>query len=196
MRNYSLSKKDLILLKNLEGSCKVNYKQLADILHISHTAVKKRVRKLISRRYLAIIPALNLKKLGFIYALLFLEVANDQYLSSLLKKFSQCPRIIFMFRTLGEYNLVALIYAENDKVLDSILGSCMLRTMEGIRKSTVIPISSILLNHFCYLKIPVRKSKIASCGIDCYSCMRYKLDKCIGCPSVIYYRGYFSVSKE
>jgi len=193
MEMGGLSEKDLVLIKNLEGSCKVNYKQVADKLGISHTAVKKRLTRIVSRGYASLSVSLNLRKLGFILALLFLEVATDEYLSKLLDKFNECPRIISMFKVMGEYNLVALIYAEDPGVLDSILGSCMLRTMKGIRKSKVIPISNILINQCYNVRIPVREREIAPCGADCYNCKRYKAGECMGCPAVKYYTGWFSV---
>jgi len=192
-RMGKLSVKDLVLIRNLEDSCKVNYKQVADRLGVSHTAIKKRVSKIISRNYISLNVSLNLKKLGFILALLFLEVATDEHLNKLLDRFSECPRIILMFKTMGDYNLAALIYAEDRRVLDSILGTCMLRTMEGIRKSTVIPISNILINRYYNVKIPVQKWEIAPCGVDCCSCKRYRSKECIGCPVTKCYTGWFSI---
>jgi len=192
-RQRTLSEKDLAFIKALENNCKVNYKQVARILGISHTAARKRTEKLISNEYISIVPALNLKRLGFILALLFLEVANEEYLSKLLEKFKECPRIIFMFKVMGEYNLVALIYAEDERVLDSILGTCILRTMEGIRKSEVVLIPKILINDYYNLRVPIGEREKAPCGADCYNCERLKSDECIGCPSVKYYTGWFSL---
>ncbi|RLE62211.1 MAG: hypothetical protein DRJ38_10040, partial [Thermoprotei archaeon] len=101
-RMGKLSVKDLVLIRNLEDSCKVNYKHVADRLGVSHTAIKKRVSKIISRNYISLNVSLNLKKLGFILALLFLEVATDEHLNKLLDRFSECPRIILMFKTMGD----------------------------------------------------------------------------------------------
>jgi len=196
MKEHALSDKDLILIKSLEGNCRANYKRVADRLGISHTAVKKRVDKLLSKNCVSIITTLNLKKLGFILALLFLEVSTDEHLNKLLEKFRECPRIISMFKTFGEYNMIALIYAENEKVLDSILGTCMLRIMKGIRRSLVMPISDILLGEYYKVKIPVKKWDIAPCGIDCYNCKRYKSKECIGCPAVKCYTGWFSIKED
>lgn len=189
-----LSERDLILIKNLEDSCRVNYKRGA--FGLSHTAVKKRFSKIISKNYVLLNVSLNLRKLGFILALLFLEVATDENLNGLLDKFGECPRIISMFKIMGEYNLAVLIYAENRKVLDSILGTCMLRTMKGIRKSTVIPISNILIKQYYNVRIPVQKFEIAPCGVNCCSCKRYISKECTGCPVTKCYTGWFSISKS
>lgn len=193
VKEGKLSEEDLALLESLKGKCRANYKRVSEELGVSHTAVRKRVAKLVSRGYVAIEPLLNLKKLGFILALLFLEVASEKHLSKLLETFSECPRIISLFKTIGEYNLVALIYAEDAKVLDSILGTCMLRTMEGIRRSEVVLISDVLLNEYYRLKIPVRRLEKAPCGADCFNCERFRKDKCLGCPAVKCYTGWFSL---
>ena len=192
-KQRTLSERDLAFIKALENNCKVNYKRVARILGVSHTAARKRTEKLISNEHISIVPALNLKKLGFILALLFLEVASEEHLNKLLEKFKECPRIIFMFKVMGEYNLVALIYAEDDRVLDSIIGTCMLRTMEGIRKSEVMLIPKILLNEYYNLRVPIGEREKAPCGADCYNCERLKSDECIGCPSVKHYTGWFSL---
>ena len=192
-KQRTLSERDLAFIKALENNCKVNYKRVARILSISHTAARKRTEKLVSNKYISIIPALNLKRLGFILVLLFLEVASEEYINKLLEKFKECPRIIFIFKVIGEYNLAALIYAEDDKVLDSILGTCMLRVSEGIRKSEVMLIPKILINEYYNLRIPIGEREKAPCGADCYNCEKLRSNECIGCPSVKYYNGWFSL---
>ena len=98
-----------------------------------------------------------------------------------------------MYKRQGEYNLAALIYAEDNKVLDSILGTCMLRVAEGIRKSEVMLIPKILINEYYNLRVPIGGQEKAPCGADCYNCEKLKSNECIGCPSVKYYKGWFSL---
>lgn len=73
-------------------------------------------------------------------------------------------KIIFIFKIMEEYNLVALVYAENYKVLDSILGSCMLRTANEVRRSEVIPIQNVLIGEYFRIQIPVKKYINTPCG--------------------------------
>ncbi len=187
-----LGERDVRLLKCLEGACRVSYGEVARRVGVTHTAVRKRVAKLISGGYLNVYPSLNVEKLGFNLALLFLEVATDEDVDKLLSRFRGCPRIIHMFRVVGEYNLAALIYAEDSSVMESILGTCMLRTAEGIRRSLVIPVARVLLNKYFNLKVPAARLDIAPCGIDCKSCKRFREGRCTACPSVKCYKGWFS----
>ena len=197
MKKKVLSRKDLQILRVIMEKIRINYSELARELNVSHTAIRKRINKMIfENKYVAMIPELNIKNLNFILALVFLEVATDTDLNKLLLRFSECPRIISIFKVMGEYNLVALVYAENYKVLDSILGSCMLRTAGEVRRSKVIPIQNILMGEYFRIQIPVKKYVNAPCGIKCYECTRLKMKECIGCPSTIYYRGWFALEKK
>ncbi|MGQ9691638.1 MAG: Lrp/AsnC family transcriptional regulator, partial [Thermoproteota archaeon] len=167
-----LSEKDIALLKILEDNCKPNYKHISEKLGISHTAVKKRVDKLIAEGDVSLKPLLNIEKLGFSLVLLFIEVSDENYIIMLLKKFKECPRIIHMFRVIGEYNIAVLAYAENKDILDSILSVCLLRTSRGVRKSLVIPVSRMLVNEYFKLSIPLGKLEKTPCGVDCTVCTR------------------------
>ena len=188
-----LSKKELALLKAAEGCCRVSYTETSRKLGVSHTAVRKAIDKLASKGLLEVAPLLNVENLDVVLALLFLEVPSDREVNKILERFRECPRIISMFKTLGEYNVVALIYAEDQSVLDSILGSCMLRVAEGIRKSEVILVSSVLLGGTLHLKVSVSRRSVAPCGVDCYACDRFRSGKCVACPAVWCYTGWFSL---
>ena len=191
-----VSERDLRLLRYLANNCRVNLRKVARLLGVSHTAVRKRLSRLLDGGYVSLTASLDLERMGFRLALLFLEVASDEDLEMLLRKYRDCPRIVSICKILGEYNVVALIYAENEKVMDSILGSCMMRTAEGIRKSLVVPVSRVLRGGWYAVEVPLRSRDVAPCGADCLNCGRYRRGECPGCPSVKWYRGPFSVGGD
>jgi len=121
-----------------------------------------------------------------------MEVESSEALESLINRFKNCPRVVDMLTTLGEYNLVALIVAEDRSTLESIsIEKCSLRSSEGIRMSEFYPISDIYYSSFLPIRehLTHKKTAIAPCNIDCRPCSRYKLNKCVGCPATTYYRG-------
>ena len=146
------------------------------------------------REIVKLIPQLNFKKLNFILALVFMEVATDKEINYLLARFEECPRIISLYKTFGEYNLIALVYAENQRVLDSIMGSCMLRIAREVRRSIVVPIQGILIGEYIPIKIPVKKYDDPPCGIKCSECTRYNFGECVGCPVIRKYRGRLAIT--
>jgi DNA-binding Lrp family transcriptional regulator len=188
---------DLKLVKVMKDHCKVNFKHVGSRLGLSHVAVMKRVNRFIGEGLISIGPLINVDKLGFKLVLLLIEVDSEKSIRDLLNRFKECPRILHIFRIYGEYNLAIIAFAEDERVLSSIMSICMLRASEHIRRSYVIPVSEILFNEFIGLvKVPSEDFNEAPCGIVCTDCNRYVDGKCIGCPSTKHYKGWFKASEK
>jgi len=186
------TKKDLQLIRLIDGNLRPNYTGLARKLGVSHTAIVKRVGKLLNMDLVRFSPLINVEKFNFRLVFILMEVTSDEYIDKLITRFRGCPRIISMFKVLGEYNLAVLVYAEDESVLNAILGTCMLRTAEGIRRSVVIPITSVLIGKYLSVRIPTKKLAKTPCGLVCSECRKYLRNECVGCPSTTYYRGFFA----
>lgn len=82
-------------------------------------------------------------------AVVLIETDGSETMQKLLKRFRNCPRIIHMFTTLGRYNVIALVAAENQKTLESIsMERCSIRSEMGIRRSEFYPIGEIHYSPF------------------------------------------------
>ena len=46
-------------------------------------------------------------------AVVLLEMESAEAMQRLLERFKDCPRVINIFKTIGGYNLIALVVAEN-----------------------------------------------------------------------------------
>jgi DNA-binding Lrp family transcriptional regulator len=117
---------------------------------------------------------------------------SAEAMQNLIDRFKNCPRVVYIFRTMGGYNLIALVVAEDQNTLESISGEkCSLRSGGGIRRSEFYPISDMYFSSF----LPVREHlthkerTAAPCNVDCRPCNRYKAEKCVGCPTTSHYRG-------
>lgn len=187
-KGFSDTKKHLlsILFENGRESL-VN---IAKTLGISHVAVRKHLSQLEEQGIVKIRAEINPEKTGLKLVLVFMEIDNDEHLADIVKKFKDCPRIVFLASMVGGYNLVALMVAENDYVLECISTVCAVRRMQGIRRSEVYLIADIVKPKYIPVKITYEK-KIgkAPCGRDCSKCPRYMGNKCLGCPATIHYRG-------
>lgn len=113
-------------------------------------------------------------------------------MQKLLERFKECPRVINVFKTIGGYNLIALVVAEDQDTLESIsIEKCSLRSSAGIRRSEFYPIGEIYFTPFLLVReyLTHREKEEAPCNVDCKPCRRYLNNKCVGCPATKHYKG-------
>jgi DNA-binding Lrp family transcriptional regulator len=180
------------IISQLQLDGRTTLKKLAEITGLSNTGVKKRLNKLIQKGTVKVSALVDVKNLNLQAAIMLIEVESSESLNRLINRFRNCPRVVNMFTTLGGYNLVALVVAEDRNTLESIsIEKCSLRSSEGVRRSEFYPISDIYYSSL----MPIREYltsmnyTITPCRVDCRPCHRYKAEKCVGCPTTTYYRG-------
>ena len=153
---------------------------------------KKRVDKLVEKEIIDVSAMVNIERLGLHAALVLIEMEGAEGVQRLLDRFKECPRVVNIFTTLGGYNIIALVVAENRETLNSIsVEKCSLRSGEGIRRSEFYPIGTIHYSPFLPVRehLAQKERSITPCGVDCRPCNRYKTEKCVGCPATGHYRG-------
>ncbi len=150
------------------------------------------MKKLLDDGVIKVSALLNVEPLNLYAALVMLEMESAEAMQRLLERFRNCPRVVHIFTTLGGYNLIALVVAEDQGTLESIsMEKCSLRSSEGIRRSEFYPIGKV---HYApYL--PIREHlthkgvTVTPCNVDCRPCSRFQLERCVGCPTANYYKG-------
>ncbi|KXB07459.1 hypothetical protein AKJ51_01320 [candidate division MSBL1 archaeon SCGC-AAA382A20] len=179
--------KDKEILQLLQENGRMSLSKIGEEIGMSHVAVRKRMKKL-QKEILRVNPALNFEKLGYRLTLISIETENDEVREELVETFQDCPRTILLLNTTGEYNLLAVMLAENQNVQESQMGQCAIRTHPGIRRSEInIGEAPIKPKNIQYAP-PLKNKKTAPCGENCNQCQRYLEEKCIGCPATQYYR--------
>ena len=182
---------DRTIISQLTKDGRTTLKDLAELVGFSSVGTKKRLDKLIENGILKVTSLLNLKELGMQAAIVLMEIESSEAMEKLLKRFEDCPRVVNIFKTMGGYNLVALVVAEDRDTLESIsVEKCSLRTSEGIRRSEFIPIGNIFYSPFLALRehLTHKEKTKTPCNVDCITCKRYKVE-CGGCPATSYYIG-------
>ncbi len=168
-------------------------KSLVDIaraLGITHVAVRKHLSQLEEQGILRVRAEVSPEKTGLKLVLVFMEIEDEEHMAEITRRFRECPRIVLLASMVGGYNLVALMVAENNDVLECISTVCAVRRMKGIRRSEVYLVSDLIEPRFLPLKVTAEKTrKTAPCGRNCLECQRYVDNKCLGCPATIHYRG-------
>ena len=182
---------DWKIINRLKENGRTTFEELAELVGFSSMGVKKRFDKLLKREFIKISALVNTKKIDLQAAFVLIEIESSEAMENLLKRFKECPRVVYIFKTLGAYNLFALIVAEDQATLESIsMEKCSLRGGEGIRRSEFIPIGNILYDPFLPIRgnLTHKEKSIAPCNVDCQTCKRYRIE-CAGCPAASYYLG-------
>jgi len=183
---------DWKLIMRLQSDGRTTFKDLGEAIGFTSLGAKKRVDKLINKDIIDISALVNTDKLDLRLALILLEIENAETMRNIIERYSKCPRVINFFTTMGGYNLIALIMAEDQATLESeCVEKCALRSGEGVRRSEIYLIGSV--HHYPFLPLKANslneKAEVAPCGVKCDSCKSFKEEKCVGCPALSYYRG-------
>ncbi len=177
---------DRKIVAQLQQNGRTSLEQLARTTGFTSMGVKKRLQRLLEKEAIKISASLNLSEMKLLPAMVMLEMENVQAMDSLIERFRDCPRVVNIFKTMGGFNLIALVVAENQDILECIaMEKCSLRSSPGIRRSEFYPISDVYYSPFLQVRQNlVDKGRVAkSCGVSCGSCIRYAAKKCTGCPS-------------
>jgi len=183
---------DKKIITQLQANGRTTAEELAKITGFTSMGAKKRLEKLIKNGTIKISALINPSVLKLHPAFVMLEMESAEAMQDLFNRFEECPRVIEIFKTVGGYNLIALVVAETQETLESIsMEKCSLRCSRGIRRSEFYPISETYFSPFLQIRenLAQQKKKTAPCKVDCDPCNRYESKKCVGCPTTVNYRG-------
>ena len=187
-----MDKIDWKLIKQLRSDGRKTYKELGETIGFTSLGAKKRIEKLLNKNLIHISALVNTDALDLHLALILLEIESAETMRKIIDRYSKCPRVINFFTTMGGYNLIALVMAEDQATLESeSMEKCALRSGEGIRRSEFYLIGRVHHYPFLPLKADALKEKggITPCGVQCKGCPSFQDEKCVGCPALSYYRG-------
>jgi len=183
---------DKKIVTQLQADGRTTLQELAKAVGFTSMGTRKRLQKLLSQGIIKVSALINPSALNLHPAIVMLEMESAEAMQELLSRFEQCPRVIQIFKTVGGYNLIALVVAETEETLESIsMEKCSLRCSRGIRRSEFYPISDTYFSPFLQIRenLAHKERKVTPCNVDCDPCKRYETQKCVGCPTTSHYRG-------
>jgi DNA-binding Lrp family transcriptional regulator len=183
---------DRKIVTQLQTDGRTSLEELAKLTGYTSMGTKKRLQKLLNQGTIKVSASINPNQLRLLPAIVMLEMESAEAMQNLVDRFENCPRVINIFKTMGGYNLIALVVAENQNTLESIsVEKCSLRSSPGIRRSEFYPISDTYYSPFLQIRqnLAHKERAVASCNVDCNSCSRYETLKCVGCPTTCNYKG-------
>ena len=183
---------DKKIITQLQGDGRTTLQELSKSTGFTSMGTKKRLEKLLKNGTIKISALINPNTLKLHPAIVMLEMESADAMQDLLDRFKDCPRVIQIFKTIGGYNLIALVVAETQETLESIsMEKCSLRCSRGIRRSEFYPISDTYFSPFLQIRenLVHKDRKVTPCNVDCDPCNRYEKQKCVGCPTTTHYKG-------
>ena len=182
---------DKKIIEQLRIDGRTSLQEISRVTGYTSMGIKKRLDKLVESGVIKITALLNATQIELYPALVFLEIETADDMRKILEKFQKCPRVVKLYTSLSGYNLIALIVAEDQNTLECIsMEKCSIRSQEGIRRSDFYPIGEV--HYDSYIDTDPRltmKNEKPPCGVDCKSCISYKEEKCVACPTTSLYRG-------
>jgi Lrp/AsnC family leucine-responsive transcriptional regulator len=189
MVDHTVDEIDKEIISILQKDGRASLSEIGKKVGFSHVSVRNRLKNL-CENLVKVSAELNAEQLGLRFAIVNAEVETPERLRELIDIFSKCPRIVFVTTTTGAYNVMTMMVAENADTLNAIVEVCSIRAQKGIRRSEVTIGEAPVVPEYLPIKIvPNKEMEIAPCGIHCGECLRYKNQKCFGCPATKYYRG-------
>ena len=183
---------DRKIISQLQQDGRTTLQDLSKIIGYTSMGTKKRLEKLLKNDTIKVSALINPDALKLHPAIVMLEMESAEAMQRLLDRFEDCPRVVHIFKTIGGYNLIALVVAETRETLESIsMEKCSLRCSPGIRRSEFYPISDTYFSPFLQIRenLSHKERKMAPCDVDCDPCNRYETQKCVGCPTTSHYKG-------
>ncbi len=188
----TLDEIDKKIIAQLQVDGRTTLQDLAKKTGFSSMGTKKRLERLIKNQTIKVSALINPNVLKLHPAIVMLEMESAEAMQNVLDRFEECPRIIQIFKTMGGYNLIALVVAETKETLENIsMEKCSLRCSKGIRRSEFYPISETYFSPFLQIResLAHKENKVSPCKVDCTPCNRFENQKCVGCPTTSQYKG-------
>jgi len=187
---FNLDEVNLHIFNSLSEKGRVNYSKIGKELNLSHVSIKNRYERLIEQETIKPAVLFNFSKFDYKLGVLLLEIDTNAE-QKIKNIYENCPRLICLFSIIGEYNYILIFFAEDLSTLETMLKSCMLYNLEGVRKSNIMLLSENPENRY----LPIRWSLFQNinedtpCGTNCKYCKSFIQRKCLGCPVSTHYRG-------
>lgn len=176
---------DKRILSLLAENSELSQSEIARFLKISQPAVATRLRKLEDKGIITHQIGVNLKKTKLGFAKIDVSTKNS---GSVLRLFERCPLFLNGFITSGKRNLCLFLVSEDLASLDACM-DCHIRSNPNISDVEFSVVLSSARDFVSPLKMISEKTEVSPCSGRCDKCSYYKSDRCLGCPSTIYYKG-------
>jgi len=185
VNKQKLDKIDIKIIEEISKNPRLTLTNLSTNTNISRPTLTTHLKDLSDSGLLIYEAGLSLKTLGFVTALVALEVKQEQSRIATENYLIHCPRVKYIFRTPGKANLHVICWGEENSTLIATINT--FRNMPNTEVVSTLSLGTPIFGD--YIIIPKQRSKDNPCGNLCYECNTYLNGSCLGCPSTEAYKG-------
>ncbi len=155
------------------------FKSDQDIM--SHTGVRKRIKKLEDSKILRVQGNINLSALNYKTCFILLEMKNFDEVKKIIDAYSECPRVFMLAQITGRFNLIIGIIGQSIEVLHRYINYCGPTNKKGLLHSEILFVSSLKCPEYLPINLFSSKSQEIKCKNVCRDCEAFLDGKCDGC---------------
>jgi DNA-binding Lrp family transcriptional regulator len=148
---------------------------------MSHSGVRKRIKKLEDNAVIKVQGNLSITNLGYQAAIILMEMKNYIEVQNIIDGYKDCPRVFLLAQVTGQYNLILGVIGQNLDVLRRFINYCGPTNKEGILHSAVMFISNLDTPEYLPLRLFSKISQEHKCGNICAQCEAKLNGECKGC---------------
>ncbi len=178
---------DKRIISLLMENSDMSQSEIASHLKLSQPAIYTRIRQLKNREMINSLVGVNLKKTNLHIAKIEIT-AKDPW--KIVEFFKNCPMCVNGFITSGKHNLCLFFVSEKLQAIDCCANHNLRKNPNVVDVEfnvVVTPVKDLVVPLKMYYK---RKEK-APCGKVCPEQPCYPIEKCLGCPATVFYKGKF-----
>ncbi|MEJ2251268.1 MAG: hypothetical protein P8Y70_15755 [Candidatus Lokiarchaeota archaeon] len=151
---------------------------------MSHTGIRKRIRRLKNKELLKVQGNINVNALNYVGVIILIEVENYERIVELTDYYSDCPRNFLFLEISGEYNLALGFLGRNINDLHQFLNICGPTNKKGILHSAIMYINNVVYPKFIPLDMFNVENKEKTCENICCDCSKFTDDISVGCGDI------------
>jgi len=182
-----LSETDRKIISLLMENSDISQNEIASHLNLSQPAIYTRIQRLKKCGIITRLVGVNLKNTNLHIAKIEIT-AKDPW--KIVDFFKNCPMCVNGLITSGKHNMCLFFVSEKLQAIDCCVNH-NLRKNPNIRdvefNVVVAPVKDLMVP----LKTYYERQDKSPCGKICAEQPCYPVEKCLGCPATIFYRGKF-----
>jgi DNA-binding Lrp family transcriptional regulator len=155
--------------------------QKPDKESMSHSGVRKRIRKLEDNEIIKVQGNINIASLGYQAAFILMEMKNYIEVQKVVDAYKSCPRVFMLAQVTGQYNLLVGVLGQSIEILRRFINLCGPTNKDGILHSAVMFVSQIETPEYMPTRLFGKESFEHKCGNICDECEAFTNKECLGC---------------
>ena len=148
---------------------------------MSHSGVRKRIKKLEDNGILHVQGNINVAKLGYQAVFILMEMRNYINVQNIITNYKNCPRVFLLAQVTGQYNIIMGVLAQSIEVLRRFINLCGPTNKDGILHSALMYVSQIETPEFLPTNLFNCESQEEKCENICAQCEAFAIGDCKGC---------------